>query len=173
MILRWKDLGCHLGRNLLWLPFSPSVHSGPSSEGCLFSHHLPMLGSLAIHAGCPRWPHEVFFMSHERHKKSLSVETPWGSGTSEERAGRGLEAGSWWEETNCQLEGKLPPEEKSLYGPCVVLKLASSWPPPYPCEAEYGVWGQKAWGPHTAFCTRCAALSKPWNHLLLSSLNVI
>lgn len=60
MILRWKDLGCHLGRNLLWLPFSPSVRSGPSSEECLFSHHLPMLGSLAIHAGCPRWPHEVF-----------------------------------------------------------------------------------------------------------------
>ena len=23
MILRWKDLGSHLGLNLLWLPFSP------------------------------------------------------------------------------------------------------------------------------------------------------
>lgn len=37
---------------------------------------------------------------------SLAVETPGGSGTSQERTGRSLEAGSQREGTSCQMEGR-------------------------------------------------------------------
>lgn len=140
MILRWKDLGSHLGRNLLWLPFSP-ILAHPLRDACF-----------PITCQClEAWQSTKAARGGLMRFLSLSVETPWGSGTSEERAGRCLEAGSWWKETNCQLEGKLPLDEKNLCGPCVVLKLASLWPPPHPCKAECGVWGQKAWGPYTSF----------------------
>lgn len=63
MILRWRAtldviwLGIC---SLFGLPFSLSIHSGPSPEGHLFSHYLPMLRSLIVNPGCLRCPHEVF-----------------------------------------------------------------------------------------------------------------
>lgn len=103
------------GIHSLWHPFSSSIHSGRLPKGHLLCHHLPVLGSLimslAAQDGLMRF-------------LSLSVETAWSSGTSEERARRGLEAGSWWEETNSQLEGRLPPGK----GIWVVPMLSWSWP---------------------------------------------
>lgn len=72
----------------------------------------------------PRWPSWGFYLFQWKLHEALE--------TSEERAGRCLEAGSCGKETNCQLEGKLPLMKRICVVPVLSWKLVSLWPPPYP-----------------------------------------
>lgn len=66
MILRWKDLGSHLGRNLLWLPFSP-ILAHPLRDAC-FPITCQCLEAWQSTKGCPVASMGVLSLSVETHE---------------------------------------------------------------------------------------------------------
>lgn len=145
----WHDCGLEncpgrqLGRN-----HSPyDIHSGPLPKGCLFSDHLPTLGSLIINLGCLMCPHKVFTSFSGNSTRLWNI---WGKSK--------MRPGSW----KLVRGNVLPPGRQvatwgrkagwSLY--CLGAGLWSLLP---------GLWGrmwrwsQRAWGSPPA----CSTLGRP------------